>query len=210
MSKPKWNESGIENYQEQTFNVLSELFDVFQGPEFIPALSEMCSKMLVISAEQNFNVSKPYLNKRKKQFPDFSKEHLEAYQCHEKVCKQWRAAGRPQSSQHPAKAAKLQSQRRLQQISRQEESNKSMKQHEELMDTHANDINNVCSKLKKIRGDKSKNIDITYIETLCGNFTGDNVLEGFCSNTEKLCNINSDDSNHEFYQMCSEDNEIIF
>ena len=43
VNKPKWEESGIEQYQEQTFNVLSDLFETFQGPEFIPALSEMCS-----------------------------------------------------------------------------------------------------------------------------------------------------------------------
>ena len=71
VNKPKWEESGIHNYQEQTFNVLSELFEKFQGPRSIPALSEMCSKMLVISAKQSFDISKPNLKKRKA-FPGFS------------------------------------------------------------------------------------------------------------------------------------------
>ena len=55
-------------------------------------------------------------------------------------------------------------------------------------------------------------IDIPSIETLCGNYTGENVLEGFCANTEKLCNVNNDGSelDHEFYKMCLEDNQIIF
>ena len=46
------------------------------------------------------------------------------------------------------------------------------------------------------------------IETLNGTFSGNNVLEGFCSNTETLC---KDDANteHEFYKMCVEDNIII-
>ena len=42
VNKPKWDELGISNYQEQTFKVLSDLFDKYKGPEFIPALSEMC------------------------------------------------------------------------------------------------------------------------------------------------------------------------
>ena len=212
VKKPRWEESGIVNYQKQTFNVLSDLFEVFQGPEFIPALSEMCSKMLVISAEQNYEVSKPNLNKKKKQFPGFSKEHLKAYIEHEKICRQWRISGRPQSNLHPAKAAKLKSQRYLQQIARQDESNKSLKLHEELMETHSKDINNVCSKLKKIRGDKSKSIDIPSIQTLCGDYKGENVLEGFCANTEKLCNVNNGESelDHKFFKMCAEDNQIIF
>ena len=62
------------------------------------------------------------------------------------------------------------------------------------MQTHANDVGKVVSKLKKIRGDKSKNMDISHVETLCGKYTGDNVLEGFCANTEKLCNSISDKS----------------
>ena len=77
------------------------------------------------------------------------------------------------------------------------------------METHSQDINQVCKKLKKIRGDKSKNLDIPFIETLCGIYSGENVLEGFCANTEKLC-VSSDDLSNEFYKMCTEDNQIIF
>ena len=207
--KPKWEESGLENYQEQTFNVLSDLCRTFQGPEFIPALSEFFSKMLVISEKQNFDTTQSLQNKNRKSLPAFSKEHIQAYKQHEKICKQWRTAGRPQSNLHPAKAAKLKSQRYLQQIGRQEESMKSLNLHAELMETHSKDISKVCSKLKKIRGDKTKSMDIPLIETLCGNYSGPNVLEGFCANTEKLCNIENDEQ-HEFYKMCHEDNQVIF
>ena len=211
VKKPNWEESGFEHYQAQTYKVLSEIFERFQGPEFIPAMSEMCSKMLVISAEQNFQTSQPNPNKKKRKFPNFSKEHVDAYNEHEVICKQWRSAGRPQSNLHPAKAAKLSSQRHLQQISREDESNKALKLHNELMETFANDISKVCTKLKNIRGDKTKSIEIPFIETLCGKFEGENVLEGFCANTEKLCNENNAESdlNNEFYQMCLEDNLII-
>ena len=41
-------------------------------------------------------------------------------------------------------------------------------------------------------------------------YSGNNVLEGFCSNTESLCNNNSDVLDHEFYKMCLEDNMMIF
>ena len=202
---------GKEDYQKQTHMIISDLFDNFDGPEFIPALSEMCAKTLVISAEQNFETSNPNPQK-KKQFPGFSKEQIKAYQDHDHICSLWRAAGRPQSNLHPAKAAKLESQRFLQRLSRENESAKALKLHNELMETHAKDFSKVCSKLKKIRGDKSKSIDIPTIETLCGTFEGENVLEGFCANTEKLCNETSAEAelNNEFYTMCAEDNMIIF
>ena len=211
VKKPKWNESGISSYQEQSYNVLSQLFKIYKGPEFIPALTEMCSKMLVLSAEKNFETYEPNQNTKKKQFPFFSKEHFLAYRDHETICRKWRAAGRPQSADHPAKLAKLQSQRRLQKISRQAESEKALAQHEELMKAHAYDRNNVFRKLKQIRGEKFKTNQLEYIETLCGTYSGNNVLEGFCANTERLCKQNSctEEENNEFYKMCSEDNQII-
>ena len=53
---------------------------------------------------------------------------------------------------------------------------------------------------------------IDYIETLVGIFTGENVLEGFRANAEKLCSKrdNTDDFCETFYKMCIEDNSIIF
>ena len=168
--------------------------------------------MLVISAEQNFETQQPNINKKKKQFSGFFKEHIRAYQDHEGICRQWRKAGRPVSNLHTAKAEKLKSQRNLQKISRTEESTKAIKNHEELMETHSNDMSRVCTKLKQIRGDKSKSNNISIIETLCGTFEGQNVLEGFCANSEKLCNEDDKNTklNSEFQQMYVEDNMIIF
>ena len=88
-----------------------------------------------------------------------------------------------------------------------------MKQHDELMDTHRNDISKVCKKLKQIRGDTSKTVDIPYIETLCGQYSGKNILEGFRANTEVLCNESSENVlryDRAFYDLCIEDNQIIF
>ena len=70
-------------------------------------------------------------------------------------------------------------------------------------------LNEICNKLKRIRGDTPKKVDIDLIETLNGTFTGDNVLEGFCSNTETLCNDSTDEEEHEFLKMCVEDNMVI-
>ena len=80
------------------------------------------------------------------------------------------------------------------------------------MDTFRSNISQVCKKLKQARRENSANLEIPYIETLSGVYSGINVLEGFCSNTEILCNEDDitttfDDS---FYNMCVEDNIIIF
>ena len=80
------------------------------------------------------------------------------------------------------------------------------------METHNTDMSQVCSKLKKIRGESSKVSEIPFIETLAGKYTGKNVLEGFCKNTEILCNEDdiSTKFDNKFYNMCVEDNTIIF
>lgn len=121
----------------------------FTEPLFIPVMVEMFSKMLVISAEHNFECSKPKLNQKKKTILTFSKQLNDANLDHKKTCKQWRAAGRPSDNLHPMKIKKLQSQRLLQKISRDEQSSKAIDQHNELMETHENDIGQVCRKLKK-------------------------------------------------------------
>ena len=188
VKKPIWDETGMNHYQTLSFNNLSSLLEKYNGPEFIPALSEMFSKTLVISAENSFETVSSDVNKKKKK-QEFSKEHLKAYRDHEQICRKWRRSGRPSSNLHPDKAAKLESQRRLQKIARDEAAIKAIKIHDELMNCHANDINKVYSKLKRMRGDNIRNQDITSIETLCGKYDGDNVLEGFCANTEKLCSV---------------------
>ena len=54
VKKPKWNVSGLEGYQIQTERILLELTDSYDKLEFIPVLSEMFAKALVLSAENNF------------------------------------------------------------------------------------------------------------------------------------------------------------
>ena len=53
---------------------------------------------------------------------------------------------------------------------------------------------------------------LPFIETLAGKYSGNNVLEGFCKNTEILCNEDdfSNKFDNTFYNMCVEDNVIIF
>ena len=65
VKKPKWNISGAESYQKQTARILTELLDRFKKLENIPVLTEMFSRMLVLSAEQNFETSNPTPNRVK-------------------------------------------------------------------------------------------------------------------------------------------------
>jgi hypothetical protein len=169
--------------------------------------------MLVLSAEHNFETSNPKtVEPNKRKYPFFSKEHKNAYKEHEVICKKWRLSGRPKENTHPAKNAKLMSQRNLQKIARDSESSIAIKNHNELMDTYYSNMSQVCSKLKQIRGDKLKSLEIPVIETVCGIYEGRNVLEGFRANTEILCNEKSCESHevNQFYEMCIKDNIIIF
>ena len=211
VKKPKWDKDNVENYQEQTARILSELVDKFDQPEEIPILTEMFARTLVLSAEQNFETTNPNKPRKPKNFPSFSKELDEAYKNHKKVCQAWRSAGRPIDNSHPAKMNKLESQRMMRRIARENESEKACKLHDELMEVHFNDISRVCQKLKKIRGENYEQSKIPSIETLNGTFTGSNVLEGFRVNTEVLCNEKKDipESENTFLKMCEEDNMTI-
>ena len=142
-------------------------------------------------------------NLKKKEFPKFSKQTTEAYFEHKKICQEWRNAGRPSNASHPIKVRKLQSQRKLQQLSREEQSSKAIVLHNDLMETFHSNINLLCNKLKKARGENPANLQIPFIETLSGTYSGINVLEGFCSNTEILCNEDdiSESFDNTFYRL---------
>ena len=210
ISKPIWEMQYVENYQDMVKEAFIGIFESFKSPEFIPALSEMCSKALVLSAEMCFKTTNPKSYHKVREVPRFSPDMIQAYNEHEKNCKKWRAAGRPSSNTHPLKLLKLSSQRNLQRLTRKETSEKAIKLHEELMQCKSSDLSKACKKLKAMRGDNKQQNDISFIETLCGKFEGVNVLEGFCANTELLCNREQTDENdHEFLRLCQADNEII-
>jgi hypothetical protein len=101
--KPKWDESGMLGYQTQSAQVLSEMIVGCNEPLFRPVLTEMFSKMLVSSAQQNFECSKPNTSHKKKNFPTFSKQTSDAYFEQKKICQQWRNSGRPRDCSHPIK-----------------------------------------------------------------------------------------------------------
>ena len=202
----KWDKGNILCYQEQTSKVLEDAFATFHQPENIPILSEIFSKTLVKCAEMNFEPVKT----NKKCQPFFSKELRKAHNNHKINFRKWRKAGRPNNKEDPTKIALAVSRKHIQNTTRHEKSEKIRKLSEELMITHSSDISEVCSKLKHMRGDNKKIPNIPYIETLCGTFSGDNVLEGFRANTELLCNENILTEQNDFYKMCQVDNEIIF
>ena len=208
VQKPRWDKAGIPGYQSETAKVLKNLLIEFNEPEYIPLLSELFSKMLVISAKNNFETHHPKMKSSGSKI-FFSPEHKEAYRKHENICKEWRRQGRPKDPKNFIKQLKLESQRNLQRISRQDEALKAHKDHDELMTAFVQNINQIYKKLKKIRGENIKFKKISEIETLSGTYSGDNILEGFCANTETLCRDESKSMNHEFYKMCEQDNMII-
>ena len=112
--------------------------------------------MLVISAENNFVTSRPKI-KSSQDKSLFSAEHKKAYKKHENICNERRKQGRPKDPKNPIKRMKLESQRNLQKISREEESSVAPKNHDELMSTFSRNINQVYMKLKKICGEDMKN-----------------------------------------------------
>ena len=203
----------MEGYQIQTERILLELTESYNNLEFVPILSEMFAKTLVLAAENNFETVVPKEKKNMRMLPYFSKEYKDAHRNHKNICSEWRKSGRPSNSSHPAKAAVLQSRRKVQQIGRFEEASNSIRNHEDLMNTYDKDINQVYAKLKKIRGENVRKTEIPFIETLSGKYAGDNVLEGFCANTEILCNEDEERNesyDNDFYKMAISDEMIIF
>ena len=164
--------------------------------------------MLVISAKNNFETNRSKIKSAGGKI-FVSPVHREAYRRHEHICKEWRKEGRPTDINNPVKQLKLESQRNLQRISREEEAKNAHKNHDELMAAFGKNINQIYKKLKKIRGENMNYRKISEIETLNGTYTGHNVLEGFSANTEALCRDDSKSMNQEFYKMCEQDNMII-
>ena len=75
VKKPRWNVSGMEEYQIQTERILLELTDRYDKLEFVPILSEMFARALVMSAENNFEIVIPKEKKNLRMLPYFSKEY---------------------------------------------------------------------------------------------------------------------------------------
>ena len=210
VKKPKWNRAGMEGYQKDTEILLQNLSEKYDEVEYIPALCEMFSKALVLSAEKNFEITNPTFNKKKSQFPQFSQAYKAAHFEHQQVFKRWREAGRPTDTSHPCKQAVLISRRNLQRIRRNEEAIKSINLHDDLMNTFDTDRNKIYSKLKNSRGENTRINNIPFIETLAGRFEGTNVLEGFAQNTEILCNEAENETfDNKFYKTFIEDNMVI-
>ena len=198
ISKPLWEEAGLEGYRKDTFKLLKYLTDEFTADEHIPILSELVSNALTFSAESNFRSKKPQKPNRNTYFSD---THRDAYLKHRKVCKEWRLQGRPSDSSHPAKQAKVKSQREVQRVAREEEANKAKEFNDDLMNSFHSNINFVYKKLKASRGQFNHNNDIPFIETINGVYSDNNVLEGFCINTESLCTVKSESEISKFAKI---------
>ena len=79
VKKPKWNSDGIPHYQKQCSDTLFYLMNEFGEPETIPILSELVSKMFVLSAETCFETSiHKKRNHPQHNMPYFTPEHRQA------------------------------------------------------------------------------------------------------------------------------------
>ena len=196
------------NYEEMTSNIVLNLLKKYDLPEYLPSLAEMISNSITVCAKKCFAIKHP------KKFagrstPYFSSELRQAYKSHREICKKWRIAGRPISSEHPAKAAKVQSQRFLQKIRRENDYMKNKDFNDDLMRTYHSDISQIYSKINKC-GNVNRQDKISEIETLRGTFTAPNVLDGFRLNTEYLCSEKQNGFfKEEYLQQCEKDLLVI-
>ena len=110
----------MAGYQTQSAQMLENLSTQFNSNEDIPMLSELFSKVTVISAKNNCDTKTPKSYNKPHQKPFFSSEQREALKNHEQICKLWRKEGRPLNKEHPIRLAKVESQRKLQRITRSE------------------------------------------------------------------------------------------
>ena len=218
VNKPQWMTLRKDEYQQQTAEQTNNLLTSYGlDSEFIPELCEMFSKSLVMCAESNsetksLNSLKSHMKHEHKKYPYFSPEYRAAHKALKTAFQSWRKAGRPTDHSHPAKSLVLNLRRHLQSIARGEELTRSKKLNDELMTSFKNNINDVYSTLKKFRRDATTRNDLDHIDTLAGTFHGEHILEGFASNTEILCGIDSSKAqkyDNEIYNRIKDDNHII-
>ena len=216
--KPNWTTLRKDEYQKETADQTNNLLINYGiDIEFIPELCEMFSRSLVMCAKSNsetksLDTLKSHMKDDHKQYPYFSPEYRAAHKALKVAFQQWRKAGRPTDHSHPAKSLVLNSRRHLQSIARGEELAKSRRLNDELMDSFKHDVKDVYSTLKKFRRDVSTNKDLDHIDTLAGKFYGEHILDGFASNTEILCGVDSIKAqkyDSELLNRIKDDNHII-
>ena len=96
-SKPIWDISNLEEYQQYSLDAMKNIFEDFKEPKDIPNISEILAQALVLSAEQCFGVHKPRTKPKNIQTPNFSKNLKDAHINHKKTYQKWRMAGRPKN-----------------------------------------------------------------------------------------------------------------
>ena len=204
--KVKWDEHCMANYQQLAAKIIGEAVENYSGDNNLSLLTELVETKLVLAAESTFQILEPREKKQRKGFSESKAENV-AWKKYNSSFRQFCAAGKPSDKNHPARKARDNARDELRRVKRQEQNKKADKLHSELMNTHADNISKVPQKLKKIRGDRG-NPPLSSINTLAGVYTGDNVLEGFCSNAEKLATPDNNNTfSSDFYNMIIEDNK---
>ena len=195
------------NYENMSAEKIGNILSSYSSPEHLPALAEILSNTLVLCASKCLK-SKEIKTSHKKKTPYFPPDVRQAFKNHRQICKQWRLAGRPMSPHHPAKAAKISSQRFIQKLRHENRDAETRAFNNDLMNTYHSNISQVYSKLNKFSQNTSQ-AAISEIETLKGTFQGNEVLEGFRVNSEYLCSEKPNNFENDFLKQCETDLLII-
>ena len=178
--KVLWDKSKSAKYKQLSDSFLLDASLYWDKPEAIPFLCSLFPKLLVKSAELAMDTELP---KKASNGLKASTKREVAEAKVERAFQKWKASGRAIS--HPLRPKYLKAKADLQKLRRYEDNLKSIYQNNDLMSAHPQDKNKIYSKMKRYRGQMS-NLKPLKLETPVGNFSGEDVLEGFAADAEHL------------------------
>ena len=177
--KVLWDKSKSAKYKQLSDSFLLDASLYWDKPEAIPFLCSLFPKLLVKSAELAMDTELP---KKASNGLKASTKREVAEAKVERAFQKWKASGRAIS--HPLRPKYLKAKADLQKLRRYEDNLKSIYQNNDLMSAHPQDKNKIYSKMKRYRGQMS-NLKPLKLETPVGNFSGEDVLEGFSADARK-------------------------
>ena len=206
--KVVWNASRLSTYQELSDNALSKACNFWNSPEFIPFLCTLLPKLLVQSAELAMETRSPdpaTKGYRKSAKIDNLERRLD------KAFRKWNSRGRQKSKVDPFHLSYLKAKSDFQQARRRHDYLKNVKINNDLMSSYKYNRNNIYSRMKKLRGQQCFSAPVC-LETPVGNYSGNDVLEGFAADAEYLARHRGEPEvyDNDFYRLCKLDNAFIF
>ena len=203
-----WDSDKLSKYQQLADQALSEAVKFWKNPESIPLLSTLMSNLLVKCASMVFKTSSSKNQKLPKRVP---KDIRQAQATLKKCWNIWKNAGKPGCTASAARQDYRDARANLQRLSRHKNNLHNIKQNNHLMHLNHTNKSKIFAVLKKVRGDYSTNMT-SVLHTPVGTFSGQDVLEGFASDTEYLGKSNEGNEyfDQKFYKLCKLDNLYIF